>query len=469
MGVLTLKYLLFVLIVFSIYWLCPNRYKKYFLLLSSLLFILSYGLTKTIYLLAYVLVIYLLSIFASNISKLKISIILCILPLFLNKYLSLITSLFNVTISFVNIPILGISFVCFRGISYIVDINNNKIKEDNLINYLLYMLLFPTLLSGPIEKAEEFINAIETEKKISWNDFVESIIIIFYGFIIKLVIADRLSPIINAIYSNIEIYTKYAIFAILVYPIYIYCDFAGYSYIAFGASKLFGYNVTNNFLQPYFSQSIKEFWNRWHSSLNNWFKYYIYIPLGGNRKGKFRKYMNFFIIFTISGIWHGSGLGFLIWGMLNALFQIIGEITQKYRTIIWGKLDGSFIQRIVRVIINYLLISITWIFFSRGFNGTIEVIKALFEYRKISFMEFALDVCANANSSISEVVIIVVFVLFTTITELLLYKNIKVSKILASKNVLIRYAVILILMFSIIKFGKYGMDYNPDNFIYFDF
>ena len=182
------------------------------------------------------------------------------------------------------------------------------------------MIFFPAVLSGPIERSDSFINAIKEKKTISWQIFIEAIITILFGFVMKIVFADRISAIIDVIYSGYEKYTKYCILAMLAYPLYIYCDFAGYSYIAFGTAKLFGILINRNFRQPYFSKSVKEFWNRWHMSLNLWFRDYLYIPLGGNRKGKYRKYLNILIVFGVSGIWHGAGAGFIIWGLLNGLY-----------------------------------------------------------------------------------------------------------------------------------------------------
>jgi len=464
MGVLSFEYLIFLLAVFCIYWLSPEKNKKYILIIASFLFCLSYWKTEAFFVLLYIFAIY---IFGKNTNIAKVyffSIILALIPLIIYKYFP-----FFILKHINGSCFVGISFVSFRAISYLADIYKTK-RSISLVDYLLYMLFFPAYISGPIEGANLFLNSVDEQKTIRWDSFVEAIIIIAYGFAIKLVLADRLIGIINIVYENYEIYTKYCLLAILAYPIYIYCDFAGYSYIAYGVGRLFGYNLTLNFRQPYMSKSIKEFWSRWHISLNNWFKNYLYIPLGGNRKGKLRKYLNILFIFCISGIWHGTGIGFIIWGLLNGVYQIVGDLTIKLREKVYSllKMEKSKIKDLIKISCCYCLIAITWIFFSQGING-FSVIVSLFDYRRIGIMEFMLDVCGRAGSSKIEVGIITIMVLCVAIIDYIENKGIVLSYKISKQNIVIRYISLLFLIALILTFGKYGSGFDANNFIYFGF
>lgn len=460
MGVVSLDFLLLTAVTFIIYWIIPNIYKKYVLIISSIIFCASYGLYPFLFTLIYTILTFFFAKLVNDKKGLCICIIVALIPLLLNKY-----------ILKDGISILGISFLSFRAISYLVDKYRNKISNVCIFDYILYLLFFPALLSGPIEKASIYINKINDNKVICWNDFVSAIITICYGLVLKIVLADSLSSIINVIYDNYEIYTKYCLLSIMAYPIYIYCDFAGYSYMACGVGKMFGYELTINFNQPYFSTSIKEFWNRWHISLNKWFIEYVYIPLGGNRKGRIRQYLNILIVFILSGIWHGAGFGFVMWGLLNAIYQIIGNLTIDGRDKIYEKLglNNTWIQKVVRVACTYLLLSFTWIFFARGFDGGIEIIKSLFMYRKLGLMDFMLNICGKLESSKIAIIILTIIVLLMIVIDYINYKKQNISMIIAKKNVLIRYATLIILIVIIVLFGKYGLEYNPNNFIYFDF
>jgi len=364
MGIVSLKFFIFLSSSFGIYYLLPDKYKKISLIISSLLFYLSYGIPGTCIAFLFVLSTYYFGLIAKQKALLFFSLLFTLIPLLLNKYF--VTDFpFFVHNSIKSIPIIGISFLTFKAISYIVESYRQKDFKIAFSSYLLYMLFFPTCLSGPIEEPILFIKNESSKERLSWENFIGSLLMIMYGMAIKLIFADRIIPIIDAIYFSYEKYTKYCILAILSYSFYIYADFAGYSYMAKGISGLFGYCLTENFKQPYFSTSIKEFWNRWHISLNNWLRTYVYIPLGGNKKGRIKKNFNILIVFLISGIWHGAGWGFIIWGLMNGFFQVIGDITFSIRNrinIALG-LDHFFLTKQIKMLAVFLLISFTWIFF----------------------------------------------------------------------------------------------------------
>ncbi|MBQ8856861.1 MAG: MBOAT family protein [Lachnospiraceae bacterium] len=251
---------------------------------------------------------------------------------------------------------LGISYYTFKIISYLADIYKEKIDaEKHFGYYALYVCFFPQILCGPIERADYFIPQLKYGCKFEDKLAAEGLERIIIGLFKKLVIADRLSLYVGTIFDAPMSYPGLAsIMAVFFYSIQIYCDFSGYSDMAIGMAQMLGIRTRENFRYPYFSRSIKEFWTRWHISLSSWLKDYIYIPLGGNRKGKLRKNLNTMAVFLVSGIWHGSSLGFVFWGALHGLWNMIST-PKKEDTPVWSQ--------ILQVLITFLGVTFTWIFF----------------------------------------------------------------------------------------------------------
>lgn len=251
---------------------------------------------------------------------------------------------------------LGISYYTFKIISYLVDIYKGKIDaEKHFGYYALYVSFFPQILCGPIERADHFIPQLKYGCKFEDKLAAEGLERIIIGLFKKLAIADRLALYVGTVFDAPTAYPGLAsIMAVAFYTIQIYCDFSGYSDMAIGMAQMLGIRTRENFKYPYFSRSIKEFWSRWHISLSSWLKDYIYIPLGGNRKGKLRKNLNTLAVFLVSGIWHGSSLSFAFWGALHGLWNMIS--TPK-------KEDAPAWKQILQVLITILGVAFTWIFF----------------------------------------------------------------------------------------------------------
>jgi len=210
----------------------------------------------------------------------------------------------------------GISFYTFQALSYTVDIYRKEIyAEKNILKYALFVSFFPQLVAGPIERSKNLLVQFNKEHHFDYKRVKNGLLLMLWGFFMKLVIADRVAMVVDQVYNN---YTQYAGFEIAIatvfFAIQIYCDFGSYSNIAIGAAQVMGFTLMENFRQPYFSKSVAEFWRRWHISLSSWFRDYLYIPLGGNRKGKVRKYINLMIVFLTSGLWHGASWHFVVWG-----------------------------------------------------------------------------------------------------------------------------------------------------------
>lgn len=281
--------------------------------------------------------------------------------------LSLLGLQVNIWTIKVILPV-GISFYTFHGLSYVFDIYNNKIKpEKNFVTYGVFVSFFPLLVAGPIERATHLLPQIKHKRSFNYTRAIDGMRQILWGLFKKIVIADTCADYANSIFGN---YADYGgstlLLGVLFFTFQIYCDFSGYSDIALGTAKLFGIELRRNFAFPYFSRDIAEFWRRWHISLSSWFRDYLYIPLGGSKGGTWMKVRNTFIIFLVSGFWHGANWTFIVWGALNALYFIPLLLLKKNRTnleiVAQGKLFPSF-KELVGMATTFCLTMLAWIFF----------------------------------------------------------------------------------------------------------
>lgn len=278
----------------------------------------------------------------------------------------------------------GISFYTFHGLSYVIDIYYDRIKaEKNFIEYAVFVCFFPLLVAGPIERATHLLPQIKRERTFSYTRAVDGMRQILWGLFKKVVIADTCAQYANSIFANYEMYNGATLaLGALFFTFQIYCDFSGYSDIALGTARLFGMELLRNFAFPYFSRDIAEFWRRWHISLSSWFRDYLYIPLGGSKGGTWMKVRNTFIIFLVSGFWHGANWTFIIWGALNAIYFLPLLLTNNNRTnmetVAQGKLFPNF-RELSGMIITFSLTVIAWIFFRAETVGkAVTYIKNIF-------------------------------------------------------------------------------------------
>lgn len=270
----------------------------------------------------------------------------------------------------VMLPV-GISFYTFQALGYIIDVYRGEIKaERNLFRYALFVSFFPQLVAGPIERSKnllEQIRKIPSQKNVSFENVVNGFTIILYGLFLKMVLADRISILVNTVFGQVFMYgTIELVIGAIGFAIQIYCDFGSYSLIAIGTAQVMGFELMENFNTPYFAHSIKDFWRRWHISLSSWLRDYLYIPLGGNRHGKIRKYINIMVTFLMSGLWHGASWNYVIWGGLHGIYQVIGEMTNPLR----GKIQNILkinttcdSYRLWQVGSTFFLTTFAWIFF----------------------------------------------------------------------------------------------------------
>lgn len=273
----------------------------------------------------------------------------------------------NVSTLHIILPV-GISFYTFHGLSYVFDIYNRKIEPTtNWVQYSLFVSFFPLLVAGPIERATHLLPQVERKRTFNYTQAVDGLRQILWGFIKKVVIADNCAEYANMIFNNSTEYSGgILVLGAILFTFQIYGDFSGYSDIALGVARLFGFELLKNFNFPYFSRDIAEFWRRWHISLSTWFKDYLYIPLGGSKGGLWMSIRNTLIIFLVSGFWHGANWTFIVWGGLNALFimpSIIFKTNRKNLDIVAKGKTFPSVKELVQMILTFGLTVLAWIFF----------------------------------------------------------------------------------------------------------
>ena len=266
----------------------------------------------------------------------------------------------------------GISFYTFQTMSYTIDIYKKKLKPTkDFISFASFVSFFPQLVAGPIERASNLLPQILKKREFKYEQGVQGLRLILWGMFKKVVIADSLAPMVDDIFSNYQDFGGGTLWLGAIYFAFqIYCDFSGYSDMAIGTSKLFGFELMSNFKFPYFSRNIGEFWRRWHISLSTWFRDYLYIPLGGSQEGKWKSIRNIFIIFLVSGFWHGANWTFIFWGLFHSILflpSFIFNTNRKYTTSIIA--ENTIIpspKELFQVGSTFILVTIGWVFFRSG-------------------------------------------------------------------------------------------------------
>ena len=301
---------------------------------------------------------------------------------YFNFFASSFAQLFHKDYVAINIILpLGISFYTFTAISYMVDVYRGKIiVEKNFVNYALLICFFPKLVAGPIVRAEDFLPQIRNYKGVKWEGIETGIQIFVFGLFKKIVLADRLNVFVNDVFGAPSAFGSLTILlAVISYSLQIYFDFSGYSDMAIGVSKILGIEIKRNFNLPYIAQNFSEFWNRWHISLSSWFRDYIYIPLGGNKKGEQRTYINLLIVMLISGLWHGAGWTFIVWGFLHGVLSCLHRAIRKTKFISSNHIG----IKIIRVSLTFIGATLLWVVFRAADMCSVgEIFKGLLAFRE---------------------------------------------------------------------------------------
>ncbi len=424
MNLSSFKFIGFVLIFLFLYLIVSDKYKKYILIIAGISFYLTFNIYGVIYLLLVSIPTYYI---CKDLNKTKMIFLIFLILSSLIFFKS--NNLYS---------IVGISFISFKLISYIVDIYNKKISSVGFLDFLVYISFFPVISAGPIVRYNDF----KFEKEISYASIKSGFFLFLLGIFVKLVVVHRISEITNIIYKDANLSSTYYLLAVFLYSFEIYFDFDAYSNMAIGISRMFGYELKDNFKTPYFSKNMSEFYRRWHISLSFWFKDYVYIPIGGYN----HRYFNIMVVSVLSGLWHGFSITCLIWGVYHGLIQIINH-RLKYKS----------------TIITFLLVSLGWIFFkSSSISEAGLIFNKIFSFNYTSFSVSLLNInILDFNVTITLLLGMIVLDYFRYRFEVLKWFN--------ARGFIFRWFVYISLIFLFLLFGRYGIDYQASDFIYQSF
>lgn len=484
----SIVFAVFLPIVFLIYWICPARCRSVFLLAASFYFYMYADRRYALFLLFAISVSFFSALFIqvshSGILK-KIYLLAgifllagCLILLKYPDFFSETAGPASPAIQFM-LPV-GISFYTFQTLGYLIDIYNGKYPaERNFVRYCLFVSFFPQLLSGPIGRGDSLLPQFREPRAFDPAQASYGLKLMAVGYFKKLVVAELLAPTVSNIYDNPDSYAGLVfIIATVMFAIQIYCDFSGYTDIAIGCAGLFGIQLQKNFKSPYFSCSIREFWSRWHISLSSWFRDYIYIPLGGNRKGTLRRCLNLMLTFLISGLWHGASLSFLVWGGIHGIYQIMETTVFRKRSRIPQDIPsrrnkvlsrcrmfflryGMFFLRLI----TFGAVCFAWVFFRANTLEDAWRIISLSFYGIGSFSDYLKSAVISLDMSYAYMAYLCIFILLLALYD---YASLKTDVIafISSKKPWVRYPVYILFLLVILLFSEKGVS---TEFYYFQF
>lgn len=367
----------------------------------------------------------------------------------------------------------GISFYTFQSLSYVFEVYKGTIPaERDFFYYAAFVSFFPLLCAGPIERAPHLLPQLREVHTFDLHKIKQGLLLMLWGYFQKMVISDRAAILVAQVFGSYETYAGFQLVtAAVLFGFQIYGDFAGYSNLAIGAAEVMGFDIRLNFDTPYLSRSVGEFWRRWHISLSSWFRDYLYFPLGGSRCSRAKKYRNIMIVFLVSGLWHGAGWNFIIWGGLNGLFQVLEQQFAPQRRWLCEKLHintDSIGHKIVQTVLTFCLVDFAWIFFNASdVRVAFGFIGRMFSTLQLSNL-FG-GALFQLGLSTVEMHILVLALLLQLVVSLCSYHHIALRDMLCRQGVLVQDIVVLTGVFIVLIFGIYGPAYNAANFIYMQF
>jgi len=482
----SLEFIVFFPIVAIAYFLIPQKFRWAFLLVASYVFYMGWNAAYALLLLGSTAVTYIASILIDKSQKQKqkklflvLSLIINLGILFVFKYFNFFTDGLYATLDYLKIsyePIkyslvlpVGISFYIFQALGYSIDVYRGDVQvQKHFGKYALFVSFFPQLVAGPIERSCNLLPQFDEVHKFNYENTVAGLRLMLWGYFKKIVIADTVCVAVNTVYNEITVYDGFPIIiATLLFTIQIFCDFSGYSDIARGCAKIMGFRLMLNFNHPYFSTSIQDFWRNWHISLSTWFKDYVYIPLGGNRKGEGRRRINLLITFLVSGLWHGANLTFVAWGGIHGLFQVIGRMTQKIREKFVSaiKLDKApKIHHAIQICITFVLVSFAWIFFrANSMSDAVYAVTNLFRINEISlsYLFTELKLVFGTRAEFYRMLATLPIFIIASFVD----KYLSINRIFSKCNKYIRFVLYVLIFVYILIFARAEMQ----DFIYFQF
>ncbi len=366
----------------------------------------------------------------------------------------------------------GISFYTFQALSYTADVYAGKLApRKNFITYALYVSFFPQLVAGPIERSDHLLEQLERPRPFDYLRAREGLLRMGWGLFQKVVIADRAAVFVDAVFASPEaVPGSVAALAMVFFSVQIYCDFGGYSNIAIGAARVLGVDLIENFRQPFFAVSVRDFWRRWHISLSTWFRDYVYIPLGGSRRGRVRKALNTLAVFLLSGLWHGAQWHFVAWGFLHGVYQVAGDCTaglrRRLRAALHIREDGA-VHRVFATAVTFLLVTAAFCVFRAGSVGEAARMlrSVLLDFRPAALTSKELFAFGLGERELRAFGWSVAALAAVDLVQ----ERRSVWRLVEDRALPVRWAVYLALIFAILIFGVYGPGYDASSFIYFAF
>ncbi len=486
----SIQFLAFFPIVCLVYFIAPLKLKNTVLLVASYYFYACWNLKYLILLFASTLITWIsgflldkadtasyrkLIVAASFLSNLAILFFFKYFTFFLentNRLFSLLNINWIIPSFDILLPV-GISFYTFQALSYTMDVYRKKISaEKDLLSYALFVSFFPQLVAGPIERSSNLLPQMHEQHRFDYDRCKRGFLQMLYGYYQKMVISETAAIFVTEVYNN---YSQYSgtliVVATIMFGIQIYCDFGGYSNIAIGAARILGFNLMENFHNPYFAVSVSDFWRRWHISLTTWFRDYLYIPLGGNRKGKIRKYINIMIVFLASGLWHGASWHYVIWGGINGINSVLGDLTYPARQCLTKKMQidtERFSSKLCRIIGTFVLVDFAWLFFkANNLSHAMGLIKTVFMNFYVADLFNGSLYSAGLSRTHMSVFCVALMVLLAI--DIMKETGIDILEWYFKQSIIFRFIIYWLLLFAILVFGVYGPKYDSSAFIYFQF
>lgn len=457
------SFITFFSIVFVLFWSLPTRLRWIWLLVTSYYFYASWKPAYLVWILLTTVVSYLAGVMMMRQSKNKSFIMGCALLinvsiLFLFKYYQFFSISLH-TVSGISLPQfklllpIGISFYTLQTIGYLLDVYKNKIKPERHLGYFsLFVCFFPLLSAGPIERAGRLLPQLKKPHQFSFQQAASGVQLFSYGLFKKSVLADNLAIVVDRVFGALPEYKGLSLLlAVIFYSWQIYMDFSGYTDMARGIARMIGIDLIENFHLPYLASSIRDFWRRWHISLSSWFRDYIYIPLGGNKKGIARMILSTLVVFGLSGLWHGAATNFIIWGLLHgaliSIERIIGRLT-IYKS--------TRVPKAMKILFTYFVVSMLWLFFRLPtIPETLYVLRNMWVGARHFISPFYwMDTLLHLfEFNELEIIIGLTLLSLAVIIELTRYK-VSLSSLLARQPAIIRFAFYTLIMFAIIQFRQ---------------
>ena len=488
----SIDFLIFFPVVTLIYLIIPARFRQFWLLVTSYWFYMNWNPKYGLLLLFSTAATWLCGIGlekAQTKGRRKLFLAICFLAnlgiLFYFKYFNFGIESINAVLhtqmrTFDIVLPVGISFFTFQALGYTVDVYRGDIRaERNFIRYALFVSFFPQLVAGPIERSGNMMHQIRevpfwSRKQILQADRIrDGLILMVWGMFLKVVIADRISTLVDTVFDRYYAYGSVAlVMAAVGFGLQIYCDFSSYSIIAVGSAKVMGFQLMENFNAPYMATSVTEFWRRWHISLSTWFRDYLYIPLGGNRKGKARKLLNLLITFTVSGLWHGANWTFVFWGFLHGIYLVLENLLRPAVRKINARYNvktGTTGYRICRAVVTFVLVDFAWIFFrADSMHQALGFIRHMFTQADLWVLSgnavYTYGLTVNEMSILCWSLLLLLFVDLIRVR-----RGVMLDTWLRTQWTGFRIVFVLFILFATVIFGVYGPGFDSKQFIYFQF